>query len=401
VQIIGIDPHKGSHTAVAIGTDGTVITSVRVASSRRQVDRLLAFASGWPQRLWAVEGAAGVGRLLAQQLVARGELVVDVPPSLSTRVRVLSGRSGRKTDAHDATAVALAALHNPGLAEVVTEDSSRGMRLLWDRRHQLTAARTQAVTRLHGLLAELVEGGAGQQLSATTAAAMLRKVRPATEVDVIRKDLARDLLDDVKRLDAKLAANHQRIAEAVTASGTTLTTIQGIGVITAARIRGHTGPVARFADRAHYASYAGVAPIEASSGNVQRHRLSRRGNRQLNSALHGVAITQQRHPGPGRDYYAKKVAEGKTTGEARRALKRHLADLVYATICADAQRSPGGQVGASTKSSAAGQTPRTSTSDNSLPGLHQQATTAVAWHTEASIGAVRTLVRHPARSATV
>ena len=378
MQIIGIDPHKGSHTAVAINADGTAGRSVRVTSSRRQVDRLLTFAAGWPDRVWAVEGAAGVGRLLAQQLVARGEQVVDVPASLSTRVRVLSGRSGRKTDAHDATAVALAALHDPTLARVQVEDPSRGMRLLSDRRHQLTAARTQAVTRLHGLLAELVEGGADKQLSAVRAAALLRRIRPTTDVDLIRKDLARDLLDDVKRLDAKLAANHDRITAAVQASGTTLTTIQGIGVITAARILGHTGPITRFADRAHHASYAGVAPIEASSGQVQRHRLSPRGNRQLNSALHGVAITQQRHPGPGRDYYAKKIAEGKTNGEARRALKRHLADLIYATLVTDAQRSPGGQMGASTRSSAADPIPMANTSDKSLPGLHQQATTDVA-----------------------
>ena len=234
------------------------------------------------------------------------------------------------------------------------------------------------MTRLHGLLAELVEGGADKQLSASTAAVLLRRIHPTTDVDVIRKDLARDLLDDVKRLDAKLAANHTRITAAVQANGTTLTQIQGIGVITAARILGHTGPITRFADRAHYASYAGVAPIEASSGQVQRHRLSRRGNRQLNSALHGVAITQQRHPGAGRDYYAKKIAEGKTTGEARRALKRHLADLVYATLVADAQRSPGGQVGASTRSSAADLIPMANTSDKSLPGLHRDHTTDAA-----------------------
>ena len=129
MQVIGIDPHKGSHTAVAISADGKVIASVRVESSRRQVDRLLAFATSWPERVWAVEGAAGVGRLLAQQLVACGERVLDVPPSLSTRVRVLSGRSGRKTDAHDARAVAIAALHNPNLVEVSLEDFSRGLRL--------------------------------------------------------------------------------------------------------------------------------------------------------------------------------------------------------------------------------------------------------------------------------
>jgi transposase len=378
VQIIGIDPHKGSHTAVVLAEDGSVLKTIRVPSSRRQVDRLLAFAALWPDRVWAVEGAAGVGRLLAQQLVARGERVLDVPPSLSTRVRVLSGRSGRKTDTHDATAVALAAVHNPGLALVAAEEATRGLRLLSDRRHQLTASRTQTVTRLHALLAELVEGGAPQHLSAQQAAVILRRVHPGSGVDAIRKDLARDLLDDLKRIDAKLEANHARITEAVQASGTTLTAIQGIGPITAAKILGHTGTITRFPDRGHYASYAGVAPIEASSGKVERHRLSRRGNRQLNCALHGVAITQQRHPGLGRDYYAKKIAEGKTPGEARRAHKRHLADLVYATILADAQRSPGGQLGASTRSSAAGQTPRTSTSDKSLPGLHDEATTAVA-----------------------
>ena len=180
------------------------------------------------------------------------------------------------------------------LAEVALEDHSRGLRLLSDRRAQLTAARTQTVTRLHALLAELVEGGAPQSLSADKAAAILRRVRPVTDVDAIRKELARDLLDDLKRLDTKLSANADRIADAVTASGTGLTEIPGVGPITAARIIGHTGAIARFPTRGHYASYAGTAPIEASSGDVERHRLSRRGNRQLNSAIHGVAITQMR-----------------------------------------------------------------------------------------------------------
>ncbi len=378
MQVIGVDPHKGSHTAVAISGDENVIKSVRVESSRRQVDRLFAFAAQWPERVWAVEGAAGVGRLLAQQLVARGERVLDVPPSLSTRVRVLSGRSGRKTDAYDARAVAVVALPNPNLVEVRVEDYSRGLRLLSDRRKQLVASRTQTITRLHGLLAELVEGGAAQALTADKAAAVLRRIRLVTDVDVIRKELARDLLEDVKRLDARLDANAARIAEAVTASGTTLTETPGIGPITAAKIIGHSGAIGRFPDRGHYASYAGTAPIEASSGDVQRHRLSRRGNRQLNSALHGVAITQMRHPGQGRDLYDRKIAEGKTRGEARRALKRHIADKVFATLVADAQRSPGRQVGATHESSAAGQTPTANTSERSVPGLRKQATTDAA-----------------------
>lgn len=151
-----------------------------------------------------------------------------------------------------------------------------------------------------------MEGGAPQSLSAEQAATILRWVRPVGEVDAMRKVLARDLLDDLRRLDAKLTANATRIAEAVDASGTTLTEIQRIGPITAARIIGHSGNPARVPDPRHYASYAGTAPIEASSGSVERHRPSRRGNRQLNSAIHGVAITQMRHPGAGKDYYERR-----------------------------------------------------------------------------------------------
>ncbi|MGD9525549.1 MAG: transposase [Dehalococcoidia bacterium] len=157
-----------------------------------------------------------------------------------------------------------------------------------------------------------------------------------------------------------------------------MTEIPGVGAVTAAKIIGHTGIVGRFPTRGHYASYAGTAPIEASSGEVERHRLSRRGNRQLNSAIHGVAITQMRHPGPGRDLYDRELAEGKTRGEARRALKRHITDKIYATLVADAQRSPGRQMGATHESSAAGQTPAASTSERSVPGLRKQATTDAA-----------------------
>jgi len=115
MQVLGVDPHKGSHTAAAVAPDGTVLGRTRVVSSRRQAQRLIAWAAPWPERVWAVEGASGIGRLLAQQLVAAGEPVLDVPAALATRVRVLSGQSGRKTDAHDAVAVATAAIHHPRL----------------------------------------------------------------------------------------------------------------------------------------------------------------------------------------------------------------------------------------------------------------------------------------------
>jgi len=216
------------------------------------------------------------------------------------------------------------------------------LRLLSVRRTQLTASRTQAVSRLHGLLAELIPGGAPRNLDADHAAALLRSIRPSTAVDATRKALARDLVDDVRRIDRKLDANKADIVEAVKASGTTPTEIQGIAEITAAKILGQTGRIDRFEDRAHYASYAGVAPIEASSGAVSRHRLSRPGNRQLNSAMHGIAITQATHPGRGREFYLRKRDDGKTEGEARRALhRRDSSDAPAAVVEGRLQLAPG------------------------------------------------------------
>jgi transposase len=342
VQVIGVDPHKGSYTAAAVTVTSEVLDELRVVASSRQIERLLGWAARWPQRRWAVEGARGVGRLLAQQLVAAGEMVVDVPAALATRVRVLSGSSGRKTDSHDARAVAIAALHAVGLTVVAAENHSQVLRLLSQRRAQLSATRTQTVARLHNLLAELLPGGAKRQLSADTAGKVLRQVRPATAVDECRRELARELLEDLRRLDRKLAENKTRIQAAAAMSGTTLPEVQGIGPVTAARILGQVGDVSRFTDRAHFAAYAGAAPIEASSGAIQRHRLSRNGNRQLNSALHTVAITQIAHPGAGRELYQRKLAAGKTAGEARRALKRHLANVIYARLVDDNQRGVSG-----------------------------------------------------------
>ena len=381
MQVIGVDPHKGSFTAAVVTSAGEPVDELRVVASGRQLERLLQWAARWPDRRWAVEGARGVGRLLAQQLVAAGEVVVDVPAALATRVRVLSGSSGRKTDSQDARAVAIAAMHAARLMVVTGEEQDEVLRLLSERRHQLTATRTQTVARLHQQLAELVPGGAKRRLEAKTAAALLRRLRPEDAAGQCRRELARELLEDLRRVDAKLADNETRIKLAVAASGTTLTVHQGVGPVVAARILGHTGDASRFANRAHFAAYAGVAPIEASSGAVQRHRLSRKGNRQLNSALHTMAITQMVHPGPGQDYYRRKLAEGKTRGEARRALKRHLANVIYATLVADQQRaagSPGGHMGAALQSSAADPTPTASTSEKSLPGLAQNPTPAVA-----------------------
>lgn len=334
---IGVDPHKQSHTAEAIDGCETVQAQVRVLADRRQVEHLVAWAAPFPQRRWGVEGANGVGRLLAQQLVAAGEVVVDVPATLAARVRVLGSGRSDKTDEHDAAAVAVAALRHPGLRVVTAEDDTAVLHLLSERRAQLVAARTQALCRLHSLLRSLVPGGAKRSLSSGQAALVLRGIRPVTAIDVERKALGRDLLAEARQIEARIKTLDARIVIAVRASGSSLTEIPGVGPVLAAKIIGIVGDIDRFPTRARFAAYAGVSPVEASSGAHVRHRLNRRGNRQLNYAIHMIAVTQRAHAGPGRDYFERKLAEGKSPAEARRCLKRQVANVVYRHLCADAR----------------------------------------------------------------
>jgi transposase len=334
--MIGIDPHKSSHTAVAIDGQGEELDQLRITADRRQLALLLAFAEKWPRRRFAVEGAKGLGRLLAQQLVEAGEAVIDVPPTLSARVRLLSGGSARNTDAHDARSTAVAALRGARLRQVAPEDLTVVLRLLSDRRDQLSRERNRVVCRLHDQFRDLREGGAKLNLTADQAGRLLKGIRPVGLVAIQRRQLARELLADLRRVDKQMVDLDDRIREAVTATETCLTDIVGIGAVLAATIIGHTGDITRFADRGHFASYAGVAPIEASSGDVRRHRLSRRGNRRLNAAIHMVALGQISHPSSGRDYYDRKLAEGKTRREALRALKRQLANVIWRHLQTDA-----------------------------------------------------------------
>lgn len=180
-------------------------------------------------------------------------------------------------------------------------------------------------------------GGASRLLSAERAGQILRAVCPAIPVEVERKRIALDLLGDVRRFDNQLAIN-ERIVEAVLATGTTVTDIHGIGPLGAAIILGHTGDIARFPSSGHYARYNASAPIAASSGPRERHRLNPRGNRQLNRALHVAAVTQVRNDTQGRVHYRRKLDEGKSTKEALRALKRQIAKAVYRHLVADTHR---------------------------------------------------------------
>lgn len=332
---IGIDPHKRSLTAAALDSNSRLLAQLRVPTTSQAARQLLAWAAAWPERCWAVEGATGLGRGIAQLLVAAGEQVLDVPAKLAARARLLGTSSARKTDLADAASVATAAVHHRRLRPVLLEDQTVILRLLSDRRDDLVAERTRILSRLHVLLADLHPGGAKRELTATQAAAMLRQVRPVTVVDVERKRIARELLADVRRLDRQVKTASQTIRTAVREHGTTLTEVFGVGPVLAAKLLGHAGDITRFPSRDHFASYTGTAPVEASSGDMRRHRLNRAGNRQLNTALHLIAVCQIRDPSPGQTYYQRKLVEAKTPEEARRSLKRQLSNVVYGHLLAD------------------------------------------------------------------
>jgi transposase len=336
VFIIGIDPHKGSHTAAVIDRDEQVVGEVSVRADRRQRERLLGWAAPFTPRLWAVEGATGHGALLAQQLVASGETVVDVPAALSARARLLDSGRKDKTDPHDARSAAIVALRNRKLRTVALEDHRQILRLLARRHHQLTAARTRAICRLHAVLCEMTEGGLSRNLSAKRAASELRKLRPDDAIGIERKRLAVEFLDEVRRVDQALVELRRRVEVAVSASNTTVTDVHGVGPIVAAYLIGYTGDICRFPSSGHFARYNATAPIEASSGPKKRHRLNPNGNRQLNHALHVAALGQISHDTPGRAYYLHKQTAGKTRKEAMRCLKRRISDAVYQRLRDDA-----------------------------------------------------------------
>lgn len=338
MYVIGIDPHKGSHTAAVLDGDEELLGELRVDAGRHQRDQFLAFAAPFEPRTWAIEAATGWGALLAQQLVAAGEAVLDVPPGLSARARLLDTGSNSKTDRHDARSAAIVALRHRRLHVVGPVDHRAVLRLLGTRHGDLASLRTQAICRLHSLLCLLIAGGRPRRLSATAAAGALRRVRATDPVDIERKAMATDLLTDVRRLDKQIKALKTRIAAAVEVADTTVTDVYGVGPVVAAIVIGHTGDVGRFPSAGHYARYNATAPIEASSGPRTRHRLNPRGNRQLNHALHMAAVSQVRNDTPGRAYYLRKQAEGKSRKEALRALKRRISNAVYRQLVADARR---------------------------------------------------------------
>jgi transposase len=222
--LIGVDPHKATNAAAILNDHGELLECANFAQDRAGLRALERWAKRFPERRWAVEGANGLGRPLAQKLVAAGETVVDVPPKLSAKVRVLSTGNARKNDALDATFTALAALRNERLARVHPEDRTEVLRLLSERREDLVAERTRLLNRLHGLLRDLVPGGVPGTLSADRAARILRRLRPRRKwrsaAESVRRRLASELLRDVRALDRRISDLDERIRKEVEESGT-------------------------------------------------------------------------------------------------------------------------------------------------------------------------------------
>src|SRR5262249_19514976 len=303
-----MDPHKRSATIEVMAGDETVLGGGRFGTDAAGYQAMLSYAKQFPQRTWAIEGCQGIGRHIAERLVRDGETVVDVPPKLSARARGFAAGQGRKTDATDPHPAALVGTRMTGLRPVVNDEQLTVLRILVDRRRSLGEDHTRMTSQLHQLLLELIPGGAKKDLSAAQAKALLAKVRPRDAVGKTRRRVAAELVTNLERIYARTKAADKELKQLLADTCTTLTQVHGIGPSGAARLLVEVGEVTRFPTKAHFASWDGTAPIDASSGDQVRHRLSRAGNRQINRVLHIMTVVQLRNPTEGRAYYDRKVA---------------------------------------------------------------------------------------------
>ena len=258
--VIGMDPHKRSATIEVMTGDEAVVGGGRYGTGATGYAAMLAAVTAWPERIWAIEGCQGIGRHLANRLLADGEQVVDVPPKLSARIRVFATGQGRKTDATDAHSVALAATHMSRLRPVAGDAQLAVLRILADRRRCLGEDHTRMVCQLHQLLRELIAGGAKKDLSAAQAKALLAKVRPRDAAGKARRRVAAELISDLERIYQRKKAANKELRDLLKATGSTLTSLHGIGPSGAARLLVEAADIARFPGKAHFASWNGTAP---------------------------------------------------------------------------------------------------------------------------------------------
>ena len=308
--IIGVDPHKlrppsrssintRSSSGLAGSTDQAGYTAMRT------------YVKTWPDRVWAVEGTNGTGRPLAQRLLEAGEQVVDVPAKLAARVRLFDTGHNRKTDARDAHSIAIVAVRTKTLRVLRPDGELEALRMLCDRREELTRLRVQTVNRLQRLLAELVPGTAKKDLTALQAKAILASVRPRDIAGKTRRKIAAEELADLVAVETKMKKATAELKVLVKARGSRLMDLPGVGPwsLPGRWPMSVTSPLRR---PEPVRVLEGTAPLDASSGEQNRHRLSRAGNRRMNHMIHIAAMSQIRLHTPGRGYYRRKLAAGKT-----------------------------------------------------------------------------------------
>ena len=335
--LIGIDAHKRSHTLVVCDEQGRRLASKSFGAGSGDHLELLAWAQAHArERLWAVEDCRHLSRRLERDLLAAGERILRVPPKLMANARS-SARSYGKSDAIDALAVARAALREPFLPTACLEGPERELRLLVDHREDLVCERTRVINRLRWHLHEL-------DPSLEPKPGTLRRASTQTRLRVLLADhdgivarLARQLLERCTELTAEIDSLEREIADRVRPLAPTLLAICGCGPLTAAKIVGETAGIQRFKSSDAYARHNGSAPLPVSSAGRVHHRLSRTGNRQLNAALHRIALTQSQWHTPAQTLIARRRAHGDSPREARRVLKRRLSDVVYRALLTDNQ----------------------------------------------------------------
>jgi transposase len=341
--VVGADVHKRTHTFVAVDEVGRQLGQIMVHADGKGHARALRWArQSFPgERVWGIEDCRHLSARLERDLLSAGERVVRVPPKLMAQSRA-SARTRGKSDPIDALAVARAVLREPDLPVASHDESSRELKLLVDRRDEdLVGERTRMINRFRWHLHELDPHLDPSKASLDRAKTRTALVEQLACFEGLVAELARDILADIDRITGVINALERKISHRVEEQAAGLIG-QGCGALTAAKIIGETAGVGRFRSEACYARHAGVAPIPVWSGNTAgRVRLTRSGNRQLNAALHRIAITQIRLDGAGRRYYRKRLMAGDSTTEALRCLKRRLARVVFRILHALDQATAG------------------------------------------------------------
>jgi transposase len=325
--ILGVDSHKRTHTVVAVDANGRKLAEKTVAAISAGHLELVRWAGRFAERRWALEDCRHLSRRLSTDLLCAGEAVVRVPPKLMAGAR-RSSREPGKSDPIDALAVARAALRED-LPVATLDGPEREVRLLVDHREDLVAERTRAQNRLRWHLHELDPGSEppARALDRAVVLAAL-EARLADEAGTVAR-IARELVVRIRELTATINDLEREIGRLVADLAPSLLALTGCGSLTAAKLVGETAGVGRFRSSAAFARHNGSAPLPVWSGNTERHRLSRTGNRQLNVALHRIAITQLQREGPGKTYLEHRRALGNTKTEAIRALRRRISDEVF------------------------------------------------------------------------